>query len=226
LYIDTSGPLPKTLGGNNYWVKIKDQYSGMSLNSFIKQKLFIASVDLRQLQVFQGLKISVKFIRCENAGEHQQELQTVCAKYGIQLEYTAPNTPQQHGLVERQFATDLSGANAMMEAVDLTVSMQNMLRGEAIMTASSMDNLCCKDGKQTPYEKFYNKPSLLLPSHFIHFGRIGYDTNRTKTKGKHKPKAIKCVFTGYADMHSPHTYRFYNPITRSIILSRDVCWDA
>jgi hypothetical protein len=44
---------------------------------------------------------------------------------------------------------------------------------------------------------------------------------------EHKPKAIKCLFTGYADMHSPHTYRFYNPITRSIILlSRDVRWDA
>jgi hypothetical protein len=52
LYIDTSGPLPKTLGGNNYWVKIKDQYSGMSWNSFVKQKLFIASVVLKQLQIF------------------------------------------------------------------------------------------------------------------------------------------------------------------------------
>jgi transcriptional regulator CtsR len=31
---------------------------------------------------------------------------------------------------------------------------------------------------------------------------------------------------GYADMHSPHTYRFYNPITRNIILSRNVRWDA
>jgi hypothetical protein len=128
----------------------------MSWNSFVKQKLFIASVVLKQLQIFQGLKIFVKFIRCDNAGEHQQELQTVCAKYGIQLEYTAPNTPQQNGLVERQFATDPSGANAMMESADLTVSMRIMLRGEAIMTASLMDNLCCKDGKQTPYEKFYN----------------------------------------------------------------------
>jgi transposase InsO family protein len=126
LYIDTSGPLPKTLGGNNYWVKIKDQYSGMSWNSFVKQKLFIASVVLRQLQIFQGLKISVKFIRCDNAGEHQRELQVLCVKYGIQLEYTAPSTPQQNGLVERKFATDLSRANAIMESAGLTVSMRIM----------------------------------------------------------------------------------------------------
>jgi hypothetical protein len=165
-------------------------------------------VVFKQLQVFQGLKISVKFICCDNAGEHQQELQDLCAKYGIQLEYTAPNTPQQNGLVERQFVTDLSRANAMMESADLTVSMRNLIRGEAIMTASLLDNLCCKNEKQTPYEKFYNKSSLLNPSHFIQFGRIGYLTDRTKIEGKHKPKAIKCLFLGYADMHSPHTYRF------------------
>jgi hypothetical protein len=68
LYIDTSGPLPNYLGGNNYWVKIKDQYSGMSWNIFVKQKLFIASVVLKQLQIYQGLQISVKFICCDNAG--------------------------------------------------------------------------------------------------------------------------------------------------------------
>jgi hypothetical protein len=69
----------------------------------------------------------------------------VCKKYCVQLQYTAPNTPQQNCLVERQFATDLSRANFMMESLDLTISMRNMLRGEAIMTASTMDNFCCKD---------------------------------------------------------------------------------
>jgi uncharacterized protein YjbK len=80
----------------------------------------------------------VKLICCDNAGEYQQELQVLCAKYGIQLKYTALNTPQQDGLVERQFTADLSRANAMMESADLPISMRNMLREEAIM--------------QTPYE--------------------------------------------------------------------------
>ena len=68
----------------------------------------------------------------------------MCEEFGIQLEYTAPSTPQHNGLVERQFVTDLSRANAMMEAADFTQSIRNLLRGEAIMTASILDNLACK----------------------------------------------------------------------------------
>jgi hypothetical protein len=29
----------------------------------------------------------------------------ICTKHGIQIEYTAPNTPQQNGVVERKFVT-------------------------------------------------------------------------------------------------------------------------
>jgi hypothetical protein len=41
---------------------------------------------------------------------------------------------------------------------------------------------------------------------------------------KSNKKAEKCVFVGYADHHTPDTYRMYKPNTRTIILSRDVKW--
>ncbi len=31
--------------------------------------------------------------------------------------------------------------------------------------------------------------------------------------------------TGYAENHADDCFRFYNPVTRKIILSRDVTWD-
>ena len=73
------------------------------------------------------------------------------------MEYTAPYTPQQNGIVERQFATDLRRAQSMMEAADLTESMRNMLRNEAIMTATTMANITCNDmtNKLSPYHKSY-----------------------------------------------------------------------
>ncbi len=43
LHIDTSGPFPTTLGGNKYWIKIKDQYSGMSWNTFVKERSSVTS---------------------------------------------------------------------------------------------------------------------------------------------------------------------------------------
>jgi hypothetical protein len=46
--------------------------------------------------------------------------------------YTAINTPYQICLVEQQFATEWTRANAMMEAAGFTVQYCNKLRGEAI----------------------------------------------------------------------------------------------
>jgi hypothetical protein len=61
--------------------------------------------------------------------------------------------------------------------------------------------------------------------HLVQFGRLGYVTDKSKIKSKLAPKAIKCVFVGYAFNHSAHTYRLYNPKSRHIILSRDFRWD-
>ena len=144
------------------------------------------------------------------------------------MEYTAPYTPQQNGIVERQFATDLRRAQSMMEAADLTESMRNMLRNEAIMTATTMANITCNDmtNKLSPYQKFYGKPPLLKLEHLVQFGRLGYVADRRKIKSKLAPKAYKCLFVGYAFNHSAHTYRMYNPRTRFIINTRDVRWEV
>jgi hypothetical protein len=77
----------------------------------------------------------------------------------------------------------------------------------------------------SPYQKFYNKAPLLKLEHLVQFGRLGYVTDRRKMKSKLAPKAIKCIFVGYAFNLSAHTYWLYNPRTRHIILSRDIRWD-
>jgi hypothetical protein len=62
--------------------------------------------------------------------------------------------------------------------------------------------------------------------HLIQFGRPGYVTDRRKIKSKVAPKAIKCLFVGYAFNHSAHTYGMYSPRTCYAILRRDVRWDS
>ena len=72
-------------------------------------------------------------------------------------------------------------------------------------------------------EFFYGKkPSFLY--HMVEFGRVGYVTKREKISGKLEDRAVKCVFVGYGRNHSGDTYRMYNPVTKRIILSRDVKW--
>jgi hypothetical protein len=129
------------------------------------------------------------------------------------IEYTAPFTPQKNGVVEQQFATDMRRAQSIMEEGDLTEGLSSLLRNEAIMTATTLANMSSNDMQShlSPYQKFYNKAPLLKLEHLVQFGRLGYVTDRRKTKSKLAPKAIKCFFVGYAFNHSAHTYRLYNP---------------
>jgi transposase InsO family protein len=96
--------------------------------------------------------------------------------FGINIEYTAPYTPQQNGVVEQQFATDLRRTQSMIEAADLTEGLRSLLRNEAVMTATALANISCNDMKShlSPYQKFYNKVHLLKLEHLVQFGRLGY----------------------------------------------------
>ena len=45
-----------------------------------------------------------------------------------------------------------------------------------------------------------------------------YMTNKLSDRG------MKAIFVGYADKHAGNVYRFINPNTNKIILSRDMKW--
>ena len=68
----------------------------------------------------------VKFLRCDNAGEHQEKLRAVCNKYSIELEYTAPHTPQMNGVCERQIAVNLRGTRAFLCASNFTEKQEKI----------------------------------------------------------------------------------------------------
>jgi len=64
----------------------------------------------------------IKFIRYDNAGEIKTAMELLQEKLGgIILEYTAPHTPQQNGVVERRVPTLKMRASAMMKDANLTI---------------------------------------------------------------------------------------------------------
>jgi hypothetical protein len=58
---------------------------------------------------------------------------------------TAPNTPQQNGVVERKIVTDRTRAHAMMEAARLTDGAKSLLRAEAEAMAEKISNISCNN---------------------------------------------------------------------------------
>jgi hypothetical protein len=58
------------------------------------------------------------------------------------------------------------------------------------------------------------------------FGRIGYVKTKQKIAGKFVEKTTKCVHLSHAEDHPHDTYRMYNPMTRAVIVTRNVTWAA
>jgi transposase InsO family protein len=174
LHLDLSGPYSSTVTGEIYWVKIKDSYSKMSWNIFCKAKYLVPSILGQKLHQLKALHIPVKFLRCANAGEHGDRLRQVCERHGVKIEYTAPYTPQQNGTIERQFYTDLTRANAMLEAAHFKPETKRWLLFEAIKVATTSYNICSSSANsKSPYELFYGFAPH-TPYHMIEFGRVGY----------------------------------------------------
>ena len=77
-------------------------------------KSLIESLKNKEKQVY--------YVRCDNVGEHEP-LKLYCDEKGINLEMTAPNTPQYNGVVERGFEIHLNCVRAMLYQANFMTEM-------------------------------------------------------------------------------------------------------
>ena len=93
-----------------------------------------------QVEYLKGWEHRVKYIHCDNDGEHQGKLQKVCENFAIELEYTAPYTPQMNRVVERRIAVLLNGARASLYAENITEDSRKKLWAEAVSYNEDVQN--------------------------------------------------------------------------------------
>ena len=170
----------------------------------------------------------VKIIRCDNAGENRA-FEEACKQEGLGLkfEYTAPNTPQQNGRVERKFQTLYGRARAMLLGSGIKKPLRVKLWPEAANTATDLDSILVRNGETlSSSQKFFGKDVKSLhvdiDSNTKKFGEECIVADRTKIKAKFADRGKPCLWLGYAKRHAAGTFRLYNSKTNRIIQSRDV----
>jgi len=225
LFLDISGPYKMALTGNKYWVLIVDDYTRKAWSFFVKSKNESKRVANELLTLLKGARVTTKYMRTDNAGENIRGLKQLCDTNGIQLEMTAPYTPQMNGVVERKFVTIRDRAHAMMLAARLDEEHQGKLWAEAAYTATRLHNIVPNRAGPAPDELWYGELPKIV-DHLIKWGRIGYVKIRDSVTPKMTKKSIKMIFMGYSANHPPDTYRMYNPETGKVIHTRDVTWAA
>ena len=225
IFIDTTGPFPKSRGGMKYFMCAVDDKSDKTWTYFAPSKNHMIKFVKELVVLINGLGLVVKYIRCDNAGEHQLNLKNYCNERGITLEYTAPYTPKQNGRVEKKIHVLWQRATTMMVNANLTQSSQGDFWAEAVATANYHEDLVIKAGRQVPaLEAWTGLPVNKWVNRLVEFGRIGIVHKNEKKAKKMDEKGYPALMVGYAMNHGPGTYRMFNPKTNRIIITKDVKW--
>lgn len=160
---------------------------------------------------------NVKTLRVDNGREYCNErTMRYLREKGINMETTAPYTPEQNGRAERDNRSLVESARTMLHAKSLPVK----LWAEAVNTACYILNRTPTTSNRgmTPYEAWTNKKPHL--DHIRVFGSEAYAHIPKQFRKKWDKKSQKLILVGYqADSCN---YRLYNPQTGKIIISRDV----
>lgn len=222
VHTDIAGPFDiPSLGGNRYYLTFIDDFSRKSWVYIIKEKAealdkFKEFKALAEKQSGQYLKV----LRSDRGGEYTSNLfKSFCRAHGINHQLTMAYTPQQNGVAERKNRTILDMARSMVKAKH----MPRTFWAEAVLCAVYLLNRCPTKSvrNKTPNEAWSgSKPSV---GHLRIFGCIAYAHVPDQKRKKLDDKGEKCIFTGY-DKRSK-AYRLYNPLTKKLIISRDVEFD-
>lgn len=209
-----------------YWLLVVDEATNMKWSYFLKSKDGQVSVLIGLIKTLKNNGKEVKYIRCDNAGENVALKHRIDDEgINIEFEFTARETPQQNGKVERAFATLYGRMRAMMLHAKWSQEMKHKHWMEAASTATKLDNMMNDKGAKCPYQKFYGK-SPLFEKYMRTFGEKGIVTlNPGKAiKAKLDDRGIECIFVGYATNHAGNVYRMLNPKTNKVLVTRDVRW--
>jgi len=185
LYLDTMGLFEPSISSTWYDTKIVDQFLHKSWDGHMKTKDQLYKILCKHLDCLKGKGITMKYIQCDNAGKQGRKLAELCKACGIQMEYTAPNMPQQNGVVEWKIAMDHDHAYTMLLAAHLIKKAWHLLRAKAESMATKLSNLAWNQQVKGVLNDLFNrKPGKLHPGQLIEFGWVGYVTiwKQIKTK--------------------------------------------
>lgn len=221
VHTDVCGPItPSTWDGKRYFLTFIDDCTHFTI------AFLIASRD-EVLQCFKeykamveaGFGLKLSRLRCDNGGEYvSKEMRNLCRQTGVILEYTMAYTPEQNGIAERMNRTLVEKARAMI----FESGFDKEMWGEAVMSAVFVTNrspTAALQGKVTPAEAWFGqKPDV---SGLRVFGCKAYSHVPKQKRGKFDQKSEVRIMVGY----TINGYRLWDPITRTVHLSRDVIFD-
>ena len=213
VYMDISSIKYPSAGGSKFWILFVDDYSEFLFGTYMKRKSDLATEGIKLMKtIMNNSGVTIKVIRCDNAGENKTlEKEIIDRGMNIRFEYTATNTPQQNGRVERKFATIYGRVRSMLTGAGIEGELRKSLWAEAGNTAINLMNIQVRNKiEKTPYERFYGQDELpRYVKNLRSFGEVGVILKNGKMKSKIVNKGQRAIMVGYGVQNGNGVYRMY-----------------
>lgn len=219
IHTDLCGPMQvASVGGSNYFLLFKDDYSHFRTVYFLKNKSEVVSKLQEFLQFVKTLTgFNVKILRSDNGSEFNNfQVSEVLKKQGIRHQKTVPYSPEQNGCVEREMRTVVEAARTMIHARNLPIKLWAEAVNTAVYVLNRSGTSTVKN--KTPFELWYNQEVAI--NDFKVFGTEVFAHVPKEKRRKWDTKSRKGVFVGY--MENTKGYRIWYPNEDKVEISRDV----
>ena len=194
---DLVGPMQvNSVGGARYYVLFKDVYSKYKMVYFLKHKSDTANCFLeytKTLNTSTGHR--VKLFRCDGGTEFiNSQMRTTLTSLGIKLQTSAPYTPEQNGIAERDHRSTVESARSQIHDRGVPLS----LWAEAVnYSVYVLNRTLSKIHSHTPFELWCGMvPDI---SNLRIFGSVAYMFIPDALRQKLDPKAVKGVYVGESE---------------------------
>lgn len=217
VHSDVCGPMQTmSPSGKRYILTFIDDYSKYAVIYLLAHKSEVIEKFKEYVQMCRTMfNKTPKFLRTDNGGEYiSKQFNVYLQQNGIQIQRSAPYSPQQNGVAERKNRTLVEMARCML----FDAKMEKFW-AEAVTMANYVQNrLPAKGIENTPYQDWYGtKPSI---EYFKRFGCICYAFIPAANRRKLDEKAIEAILIGYDALSK--AYRCYIPSTGKVIINRNV----
>ena len=222
IHADVCGPIsPASHSNKRYILSFVDDYSRKTWIYFLhaKSETFNAFKNFKAY-VEKEAGTHIVCLRTDRGGEfNSKEFSIFCNHHGIFRQLTAAYTPQQNGVAERKNRTIMNAVRTVLhdkqvpksfwpEAVRWCVHVQNRSPTSAV-------------DQGTPEEVWSGvKPCV---DYFRTFGCVAHVHIPDQKRSKLDAKSQQCILLGVSD--ESKAYKLYNPITKKVIVSRDVVFE-
>jgi len=217
IHADICGPIkPESHSHKRYLINFIDDYSRKTWVYFLSDKF-------EAFDVFKKFKAlveketgnSICCLRTDRGGEFTLlEFNQFCSTNGITRQLTTSYTPQQNGVAER--STVMNMVHSMLSGKQIPKEFWSEAVNWAIHILNRSPTSVVKE--VTPEEAWSgNKPFV---HYFRVFGCIDHVHIPDKRRSKLDDKREKCILLGVSE--ESKAYRLYNPVSKKVIISRDV----